>query len=84
MLVKEGNGGNPLLGFTEDGKQLSTEETDQVERSEKKVKRKASEYTGESSVPVSYADIYDHGDDAAGETAKQSYKQSLLGDDAQN
>jgi hypothetical protein len=84
MLVKEGNGGNALLGFTEDGKQLSTEETDQVERSEKKVKRKASEYTGESSVPVSYADIYDHGDDAAGETAKQSYKQSLLGDDAQN
>jgi hypothetical protein len=49
MLVKEGNGANPLLGFTENGKQLSTEETDQVERSEKKVKRKAAEYTGDLS-----------------------------------
>jgi hypothetical protein len=82
MLVKESAGGNPLLGFTETDRQLSVEETNQVERSEKKVKRKATEYTGESSMPVSYADVYEQGQVANGENAKLSYKQSLLGEDA--
>jgi hypothetical protein len=82
MLDKEGAGGNPLLGFTETDRQLSVEETDQVERSEKKVKRKAADYTGESSMPISYADVYEQGQDANGESAKLSYKQSLLGEDA--
>jgi hypothetical protein len=50
-----------------------------VERSEKKVKRKAAEYTGDSSEPISYADIYESGADTVGENPKQSYKQSLLG-----
>jgi hypothetical protein len=81
MMVKDGNGGNPLLGFAETGRQLSTEEADQMERSEKKVKLKAAEYTGDSSLPISYADIYDNGSEAQRETVKQSYKQSLLGED---
>jgi hypothetical protein len=81
MLVKEGGGGNPLLGSTEADRQLSTEETDQVERSEKKVKRKAADYTGDSSMPISYADIYEQEGDAVGGNPKQSYKHSLLGGD---
>jgi hypothetical protein len=81
MLVKNETGGNPLLGFSKAGKQLSTEETDQVERSEKKVKRKASDFTGDSSMLKSYADIYEHEGDANENNSKQSYKQSLLAED---
>ncbi|WJX41490.1 hypothetical protein P8452_28837 [Trifolium repens] len=84
MLIKDGKGGNPLLGFTDAERQLSTEETDQVERSEKKVKRKAPDYTGDSSMPVSYADIYEQAGDVRGEDNRQSYKQSLLGGDDAN
>jgi hypothetical protein len=50
-----------------------------VERSEKKVKQKATEYTGESYVPVSHADVYDHGRDDIEKNPRVSYKQSLLG-----
>ncbi|KAK2359196.1 zinc ion binding / nucleic acid binding protein [Trifolium repens] len=81
VLVKDGNGGNPLLGFPETDRQLSTEEADQMERSEKKIKRKAAEYTGDSTMPISYADIYDNGGETHGASAKQSYKQSLLGEE---
>ncbi|KAK2417955.1 hypothetical protein QL285_040196 [Trifolium repens] len=79
MLVKEGSGVNPLLGFTDTGQPVSTEHPDDGERSEKKVKRKAAEYTGESTMPVSYADIYDQGSDDIEKTPRVSYKQSLLG-----
>ncbi|KAK2391890.1 zinc ion binding / nucleic acid binding protein [Trifolium repens] len=72
---------NPLLGFVPIGRKLSTEEQDQVERSEKKIKRSSHEYTGESTVPVSYADLYAEKDDAHGEEGRISYKQSLLGKD---
>jgi hypothetical protein len=83
---------NPLLGFTDSRQTLSTEEKDLVERSEKKVKIGGKEYSGDSSRPVSYADIYDTltggQNDAILETDPQrkvTYKQSLIGgeEDAQ-
>jgi hypothetical protein len=71
---------NPLLGFIEKGRQLSTEEADQVERSEKKVKIGEGKFTGESSVPISYTDIYAaDGGIVEKEAARPSYKQSLTG-----
>jgi hypothetical protein len=45
----------------------------------KEVKQKAAEYTGESYMPVSYADVYDHGSDDIEKNPRVSYKQSLLG-----
>jgi hypothetical protein len=75
-----GNDKNPLLGFIETGRKLSTEEADQVERSEKKVKIGDGKFTGESSGPISYADIYtNEGKGAGKDTSKLSYKQSLTG-----
>ncbi|KAK2442272.1 zinc ion binding / nucleic acid binding protein [Trifolium repens] len=75
-----GNDMNPLLGFIEKGRQLSTEEADQVERSEKKVKIGEGRFTGESTVPISYADIYvADGGVVEKEAARPSYKQSLTG-----
>ncbi|WJX80580.1 hypothetical protein P8452_63561 [Trifolium repens] len=75
-----GNDTNPLLGFIETGRKLSTEEADQVERSEKKVKIGEGKFTGESSGPISYADIYtNEGKGAGKDTSKLSYKQSLTG-----
>jgi hypothetical protein len=84
MTTLEGSDTNLLLGFIETERRLSTEEVDQVERSEKKVKIGGGKFTGESSIPVSYADIHEpEGRDLNDDNPKLSYKQSILGlDDA--
>ncbi|KAK2384819.1 zinc ion binding / nucleic acid binding protein [Trifolium repens] len=71
--------GNPLLGFVRQKEPLMTEE-DQLIRSEKKAKNSGESYTGESTMPISYDDVYDDvlPKDIPDKTL--SYKQSLLGD----
>jgi hypothetical protein len=83
MIVQGDQGDlNPLLGFSEEGKKLSPEEEDQVERSEKKVKKRVrGEFTGDSSVPISYEGIYQEPQQTEDTVKKVSYKQSLLGSD---
>jgi hypothetical protein len=83
MIVQGDQGDlNPLLGISEEGKKLSPEEEDQVERSEKKVKKRArGEFTSDSSVPISYEGIYEEPQQTEDTMKKVSYKQSLLGSD---
>lgn len=56
----------------------SREEEDLPEWSTKKVKGGEHNFTKDSTVPISYADIYDDSDN--GEQVKRSYKETILGD----
>ena len=59
---------------------LSSEEVDILNRNKKKVKNKGEDFTGQSSSPISYADLEDlDGVDENNERQPQSFKESLTG-----
>ncbi|WJX16517.1 hypothetical protein P8452_06530 [Trifolium repens] len=54
-----------------------------MKRSEKKAKSNGEQFSGESSMPVSYADLYQNSGDNVTADKAMSYKQTLLGEDAE-
>jgi hypothetical protein len=77
------NDGNPLLGFVGPGNQPMAAEEERMKRSEKKVKSNGEQFSGESSMPVSYADLYQNNRHNVTAENAMSYKQTLLGEDAE-
>ncbi|MCI22775.1 hypothetical protein A2U01_0043951, partial [Trifolium medium] len=60
-----------------------TAEEDRMKRSEKKAKSNGEQFSGGSSMPVSYADLYDNVGQNMNVDKTMSYKQTLLGKDGE-
>ncbi|KAK2409937.1 hypothetical protein QL285_045332 [Trifolium repens] len=74
------NDGNPLLGFVRQEKPHTVDEEELMKRSEKKAKSSGENYSGDSTRPISYEDVYEDGVQKEVPGKTQSYKQSLLSD----